>query len=282
MPRIIRAEVLGFCPGVRRALRLVEAAVHSGHRTATFGPLVHNRRVVADLEARGVEVLGPDIGGFSGTVVTRSHGIPSDTAVRLARDEVRLVSGTCPKVLRVQSIARRTAERAATLVMVGDPAHAEVESVVSYATRPVVIPSEAEATAAEITPPAVVVAQTTYGRDRFEGIVSVLLRRFPDLEVLDTVCTETDHRLGALRALAGRVDAIVVIGGRESSNTRRLYEAAAATGKPSYHVESAGELRAEVWEYATVGLTAGASTPDTVVDEVEARLSGRSEVEVTR
>lgn len=302
--RVERAAVLGRCTGVRRAVDLAlrtaaEAAAggDSGgpaRRVYTLGPLIHNPQAVAELEARGVHALAESelddrIAGAA--VVIRAHGVPPKLREKLLERGATIVDATCPRVLASQRRAARFAEAGYTVVIAGDAGHGEVTGVAGYALGPdgesaaVVVGSPEEARAVEpraaVEPrepggrerPVALIAQTTIKREEYEAIRTVLERRFPGLEVVDSICPCTDERLTALAELADRVEAIVVVGGRNSANTTRLFLSAKAL-RPAWLVETAEELPDEAFGYELVGLTAGASTPDSLIDEVEAALLG--------
>jgi (E)-4-hydroxy-3-methyl-but-2-enyl pyrophosphate reductase len=278
MPTTIRARIIGMCPGVIRALRLVDRAADSGDRVATIGTVVHNRRVVARLEERGVAAMEDVPVDFSGTIVTRSHGVRLDVLEPLRRRGIDLIDGTCPKVARIHRIAEETEASGEMLLVVGERSHPEVSGIVSRAGDWAIVSTVDDArSVSTFIDSVVVVAQTTFGRDRYSPIIAVLNERFPGARVVDTICSETDERNRSVREL-GDVDAIIVVGDRDSSNTRRLYEAAVATRKPSWRVEGAADIPREIARMKLVGITAGASTPEWVIEEVEEAIHGIDDV----
>ncbi len=276
-----RAEVLGRCMGVRRAVDLAMATADSdaSRPVYTLGPLIHNPQAVAELEARGVVALGSDdiderVRGKS--VVIRAHGVPPLLRSRLEELGARLVDATCPRVIASQRKARGYASRGWKVIIVGDRDHGEVTGIAGFASSGwAVVGSPAEAEALELEGPVAVIAQTTIKNEEYRSICEVLARRFSGVEVVDSICPATEDRQRALARLAAETDAIVVVGGRNSANTSRLYTTAMALGKPSWHVETAAELPDEVFAYERVGVTAGASTPESLVAEVEAALVSR-------
>jgi 4-hydroxy-3-methylbut-2-en-1-yl diphosphate reductase len=291
-----RAAVLGRCMGVRRAVELAletaerEASAGGGTPLAyTLGPLIHNPQAVEELEARGIVALSEDEldgRGPDGTarvagkaVVIRAHGVPPQLRERLEALGARVVDATCPRVLASQRRARDFALRGYSVVIAGDAGHGEVTGIAGYAPGSAVVGGPEEASRVFDSPGpggepgrVALIAQTTIRREEYDAIRDVLAARFPDLEVVDSICPCTGERLDALAELAGEVDAIVVVGGRNSANTARLRSSALALGKPAWLVETAGELPPEVFGYGRVGLTAGASTPESLIDEVEAAL----------
>lgn len=277
--KVLKAEHAGACYGVQRALDLAYRAARAGKPTCTLGPLIHNPQVVADLKAAGVDAVErvADIPG--GTMVVRSHGVVPEVIEEARERGLEIVDATCPHVARAQKAAARLAAEGRFVVVVGEAGHPEVEGICAHAraaggdVAAVVDAADLPAAATCAGARVGVVVQTTQSREVFERVVSALRERGVDLEVKDTVCTATRHRQDAAAALAGRADAFVVIGGRNSSNTTRLHEICSALCERSYHVESADELD-PAWFAGcdTVGVTAGASTPESQIATVVARL----------
>ena len=298
-PGILRAKVLGFCMGVRRAVRLAYRAADSAGRVCTLGPLIHNPQVLDDLKARGVETL-PENGGESRlpenlegvSVVVRAHGVGPETERELRRRGAVLIDATCPRVKTCQLKAMALAEAGYLLFLAGEKTHAEISGIVGYAEagalrrgdcRPecVVVGNaaealaEAERLAAKLraeNPKTALIGQTTISETEYRDIAGAVAKVFPALEVAQTICTATRERQDSLRELLAGVDALVVVGGRESANTRRLFAIAEAAGKPCVLAESADDVPPEFRAAGTVGITAGASTPDAVIDAVELAL----------
>ena len=277
--KVLKAEHAGACYGVQRALDLAYRAARAGKPTCTLGPLIHNPQVVADLKAAGVDAVErvADIPG--GTMVVRSHGVVPEVIEEARERGLEIVDATCPHVARAQKAAARLAAEGRFVVVVGEAGHPEVEGLCAHAraaggdVAAVVDAADLPAAATCAGARVGVVVQTTQSREVFERVVSALRERGVDLEVKDTVCTATRQRQDAAAALAGRADAFVVIGGRNSSNTTRLHEICSALCERSYHVESVDELD-PAWFAGcdTVGVTAGASTPESQIATVVARL----------
>ena len=272
-----RAAVLGRCMGVRRAvdLALETAAAEDGKPVYTLGPLIHNPQAVAELAAKGVTPLSEAEldGRVAGrAVVVRAHGVPPSARARLEELGARIVDATCPRVLLSQRRARDFSERGYRVVIAGDRDHGEVTGIAGYAPGALVVGSPEEAAAVPGGGRLALIAQTTIKEEEYAAIREVLAKRFPLLEVVDSICPATEERRRALAELAEDCDAIVVVGGRNSANTARLHGTALALGKPAWLVETAAELPAEVFAFARVGVTAGASTPDGLVAEVEEAL----------
>jgi 4-hydroxy-3-methylbut-2-enyl diphosphate reductase len=252
-----------------------------------MGPLIHNPGVLASLQSRGLEILDeealpPDLGGL--TVILRAHGVSPALEQELQRRNAALVDATCPRVKKNQLEARSLAEAGFSLFIAGEKRHGEVAGLRSYAPQALVVsgPEEASRAAAALSrekPGArtALIAQTTISAGEYDRIEEALRRYFPGLTVVDSICPATRERQEALRELCSRVDALVIAGGRSSSNTRRLLDIALSLGKPAWLVEAAAEigaLRAGIAPYRTVGLSAGASTPDSDIAGIEAALAG--------
>ncbi len=272
---ILRADVYGFCTGVRRAVNLaLKATDDSGESgVCTLGQLVHNQQVMEMLADRGVRPIKTPEEITEGTVVIRAHGAPSGTLESFRRRGIRVVDATCPKVAKSHAIIERYDKLGYHVIVAGEREHDEVLGLVSWARSVEVIENAEEAAKVTSRGPAIVIAQTTFKPEEYERICRVLEEKLEKVQIFETVCSAMEKRREALDRLARKVDAIVIIGGRNSANTRRLYEQAKMTGLPSWYVESADELPDEVFRYTRIGVTAGASTPDYIVDEVEQRLA---------
>ncbi len=271
--------------GVRRAVDLaLRAATESqGGKVFTLGPLIHNPQTVEELRRRGVEILREDRidGGLPGaTVVVRAHGAPPSLVQAIEAAGARVVDATCPRVLASQRTARRLHENGYLVVIAGDADHGEVAGIRGCAPGSLVAADAEEAgrLARELAEDKAdtriaLIAQTTIREEEYADIRREIERCFPALVVVESICPATKERREALRSIAGSVDAVVVVGGRASANTVRLLKLALALGLPAWQVETAKEIPEAAFGYGTVGLTAGASTPDALVDEVEAALS---------
>lgn len=278
---VLRADTLGYCMGVRRAMDLAlrTAETEPGRPIYTLGPLIHNPQAVEDLRLRGVEVLseGEVDDRIAGrTVILRAHGVSPDLRSRMEALGARLADATCPRVLASQRRARRFHEAGYSVVLVGDRNHGEIVAVTGCAPGCSVVGSPGEAEALDLTEPVGILAQTTVSEEEFDAVCRVLRSRYSRLEIVDTICPATRERQESLARLAARAEAIVVVGGRASANTARLFRAARALGRPAWHIETAGELPPEVFGFRVVGLTAGASTPDSIIAEVEDALLDRA------
>ena len=274
--RVILAENAGACYGVQRAIELaVDAACDQGC-AYTLGPLIHNPGAVADLESRGVHVASSLDDVSEGTLVIRSHGVTPGVNDAMYAKGLPVVDATCPHVARAQKAAAKLGRSGCRVLVVGEPGHPEVEGLRAYAKREGakvdVIASPADVPD-DLKPPIGVVVQTTQRRENLDAVVACIKARGIDPIVNETICSATRRRQDSAAALAGDVDAMVVIGGRNSSNTTRLFEISKVDCENSHHVESATEIDPGWFEGCkTVGVTAGASTPGKQIEEVVALL----------
>lgn len=273
--RVRLARHAGFCMGVRRAMELaLTQAHHAEGPVFTYGPLIHNPQVLELLESKGIQALKeiPPPGSVTGgTVIIRAHGVPPQDKTRLKQAGFsQIVEGTCPRVIRVQAIIARAARRGADVVIVGDASHPEVVGLLGHAKgRGWVVSRPSEVAGLPELKNVVVVAQTTQTGENFKAIVGALSDRFGPLEVHETICEATHRRQDEVKSLAREVDGVVVVGGRNSGNTQRLAQVAAESNKPVFAVETEEDLpRGELAHLETVGVTAGASTPNWLIKRV--------------
>ena len=275
--RVVRAAYAGACYGVQRALDLALKAVEDGGCAYTLGPLIHNPQVVAQLAECGVRAVDSveDVAG-AGTVVIRSHGVTPAVKRSVAACGLPLVDATCPHVARAQRAAADLAEQGRHVVVVGEAGHPEVEGLVACAREAgasVSVVAGPDDLPDTLDGPVGVVVQTTQTREVLDAVVAALEQRDVQLLVKNTICFATRQRQEAAAALADEVDAIVVIGGRNSSNTSRLADICAAACPRTHHIESPDEIDpAWLAGCGAVGVTAGASTPEGQIDAVVAFL----------
>jgi len=283
--------------GVRRAVELANSqADNPAGKVYTLGPLIHNPQALEDLKRRGAAILDeanlPE--NLSGAVVIiRAHGISPQTEAELRKRGAEVVDATCPKVKASQLKAASLAKQGYRLFLAGEESHAEIAGIRGYANNAaagsgqflqvVSNAEEAQAAAAGLLAedqalqkdPAktALLAQTTISAEEYHAIGMVISRYFPALEIIPTICAATRERQDSLRELLGKVDAVAIGGGKDSANTRRLLGIAQASGKPCAIVETAKDIPPDFFRFETVGLAAGASTSDTVIDEIEKRLA---------
>lgn len=281
---VVRAKRAGACYGVQRALDMADEVIADGSIAYTLGPLIHNPQVVADLAERGARpvdevaaiVWSGEDEAEAPSVVIRSHGVTPQVLDAVRERGFAVVDATCPHVARAQAAAAELAREGCRVIVVGEEGHPEVEGLTAWARQAGgkvdVVASPADIPAG-LYDPVGVVAQTTQRRENLEAVVETLREAGLDPQVKNTICSATRQRQEAAAELAANVDAMVVIGGRNSSNTTRLAEVCALTCPRTFHIESADELDPDAFEgCARVGVTAGASTPENQIAAVEAFL----------
>lgn len=274
--KVVRAASSGACFGVQRALDMTLEARDSGLEVCTLGPLIHNPLVVEELKARGIGVAD-GIGEVSTEcVVIRSHGVVPEVIDQLEQAGKRIIDATCPHVMRAQKAAARLARDGYLVIVVGEAGHPEVEGISAHARAvggTCIVAGGPEELPCDLSDPLGLVVQTTQPAAKLEAVVSALVDRGLSPKVCDTVCSATVHRQEAASALAAEADAMIVIGGRNSSNTTRLFEICRDVCARAYHVERAEELDPSWFEPGfVVGVSAGASTPESQIEDVVRRL----------
>lgn len=276
MKKIILAETAGFCMGVALALHKLDQAIadkDDAHTIFTQGPIIHNPQVLSYYQQRGVfECTTHDQLSASTLVVIRAHGIPRSLQQDIAAHKAPIVDATCPKVKKAQLLIARNAEQGRHLLLFGEKDHPEVKGLVSYATAGFSVfegIDEIESLIKKKKGPFFLAAQTTQDKEEFEAIKNRLHKTMPDLPIIDTICTATKERQEEALNIAQQVDFMVVVGGKNSGNTRRLAQVAGSKGTPCCHVERVEELPLDaLLGCKAIGLTAGASTPENVIREV--------------
>jgi 4-hydroxy-3-methylbut-2-enyl diphosphate reductase len=279
-PEVRIAERAGFCYGVRLAIDKARHASEAGEEVTTLGQLVHNPGIKADLEARGIQTaeLADQVEG--GTLVVRAHGVPKEEMETLrSKDDLQLIDATCTWVLQSQKAARELADAGYTVCIIGHENHPEVRGVRSYAGEKHVVVDDMDRETWERVPRTKklgVLSQSTILPSKLEEFAAFCLRRCHDLRVVNTVCPVTLTRQDDSVKLAGEVDAMIVVGGKNSSNTRELAVKCAQVLPDTIHVADADELEADFGRWlagkARIGITGGTSTPETDLEEVRDRI----------
>ena len=266
---VILADYLGFCYGVKRAIKIARENAAPDGSACTLGPIIHNPQMVERLKEEGVGAIDRLDDLKRGKVIIRSHGVGPETYERAEAMGLECVDATCPHVKKAQLSAKELAEEGRFVVIVGEKEHPEVHSIVQWAGGNVaVIETVAEAASLPNASRLGIISQTTFSGERFQEIVSALLDKSRDIRVMRTICTATDQRQRAARELASKVDVMLVIGGKNSANTTRLAQLCAKICR-TYHIETAEELRPAWFDnIEKIGITAGASTPDWIIKEV--------------
>ena len=274
--RVLVAKTAGYCYGVKRATRMAfEAAAGSRGPVHSLGAVIHNPQVVGELRKAGVRIAASPAAVKEGTAIIAAHGRPAADIDDLVGRGISVVDATCPHVKLPQRRIAQLAREGFLIVLLGDADHPEVQSVASYAggARVIIVSDAANLPDLGGVEKVGVVVQTTQSKARFDALVKALRKRVEHVEAHDTICRATKDRQAEAKRLAGRVDAMVVLGGRDSANTRRLCEISRARCPRTWQIESAAELKKLRFKKTdTVGVTAGASTPEHVIKEVVARL----------
>lgn len=272
--KVIVADTAGFCKGVKDALEVTLEAIQKrqdGDSICTFGPLIHNRQVLEMLEEKGIKEENQLRNCAGKKVVIRAHGIPPHERHALHRLNSMLLDATCKRVARVHAVIKQHARKGYNTVIVGDADHAEVIGLMGYTEgRGVVINRLDQVDQLPVTwDKVLLVAQTTQNEEIFEEIREQFLKRYPKGTVKNTICDSTHERQAEVRRMCTRVEAMIVVGGYHSGNTLRLAEVARECGAATYHVETKAELnKQEMARYACVGVSAGASTPNWIIQDV--------------
>ena len=274
--QVLLAEEFGFCFGVERAVEMVEDALAQGAIVRTLGPLIHNTQEIQRLESHGVATVEAPTDVEGGvTAVIRAHGVTPQVQRELEMRAAKVVDATCPFVTKVQKLAERAAAEGRDVVVVGNPDHPEMIGVVGYAPQNSHVVRDASEVAS--LPPLrapLVVSQTTIKLSTFlEAAEAVRAKSDAEPQIVNTICSATRDRQDAARALAGHVDAFYIIGGRHSSNSLKLLSVCREQCERSFLIETPEEIVAEdLRGIGRVGVTAGASTPNWLIDQVVNRL----------
>lgn len=281
---VLVAEGAGFCYGVKRAVELAgKCAAKRDGPVYSLGPLIHNRQVVEELIRSGVKVIESIGEAEPGSkVIIRSHGVGPDVPAEAGELGVVTVDATCPFVARAQRIAGDITGSGVQAVVVGDSKHPEVKGIVGWTGgKALVLGGPEEARGLDLPERVGVLAQTTQTRENFDAVVEAIKEKCREVMVYNTICSATGERQRSTVELARKVNVMVVVGGKDSSNTAKLAALSAAQGTPTYQVETAGELDAQWFEgKRTAGITAGASTPQWIIEEVERRMKELGEMSV--
>ncbi len=272
--KIILAKQAGFCFGVKRATRIAFEAADKSQKTYTLGPIIHSPQVVGKLENLGIHALDSLDGIDSGTIIIRSHGVEQKEINEAQQKNLDIVDATCPFVKKAQDHVKSLSNAGYVVVVVGDADHPEVQGIVSYGSDTVfVVASGEDAKKLPKMKKVGIVAQTTQSFENLNNVVGECLLRSGEIRVYNTICDATSVRQEEARKLAGQVDCMLVIGGFNSANTRRLREVCAELQPRTHHIETAEEIN-PVWFKGAelVGVTAGASTPKWIIDEVMSKI----------
>ena len=279
---VIRAKSAGFCFGVKRAVETVYEQIGEGKKIFTYGPIIHNEEVVKDLEKRGVRVVEglEGLRGLEeGVVIIRSHGVAKEVYDLLEEKGLEYVDATCPFVKRIHNIVEKESRQGKRIVIIGNPGHPEVEGIKGWAVTETAVIESAEQAEKFVNKnknihlkenKICIVAQTTFNYNKFKELVEIFSKKGYNSIVADTICNATEERQTEARRVAAQVESMIVIGGTHSSNTRKLYEICKEECENTYFIQTLDDLRLELPKTASpVGITAGASTPNNIIEEVQ-------------
>ena len=277
------AKTAGFCFGVQRAVDKVYELIDScPDRLFTLGPIIHNEEVVNDLEKKGVRVASEEelkTLPEGSTVVIRSHGVGKKVYDQLEECGLSYVDVTCPFVLKIHRIVEKESKAGSHIVIIGDPDHPEVVGICGWCIGPYTV-IRTKQDALDFVPPegknVCIVSQTTFNYNKFKDLVEILRKKRYDntvlniLNILNTICNATEERQREAKSIAGEVDTMLVVGGRHSSNTQKLFEICKKECENTYYIQTPVDLDSDMFQCSSyVGITAGASTPKKIIEEVQ-------------
>ena len=280
MAEITVADSAGFCFGVDRAVKLCYQALKTYPKVATLGPIIHNQSVVDDLKKNGARIvnaiaeLEPDE-----CVVIRSHGVGKPIYDKLKEKNISYVDVTCPFVLKIHRIVEKESLAGNHIIIIGDKDHPEVQGICGWCQGPYTVIKNQEEAEAFVPPKGKkisIVSQTTFNYNKFKDLVEILCKKRYDnnvlniLNILNTICNATEERQKEAKNIAGEVDTMLVVGGRHSSNTQKLFEICKKECGNTYYIQTPVDLDSEMFQCSScVGITAGASTPNNIIEEVQ-------------
>ncbi len=275
---VIRAKTAGFCFGVKRAVDTVYEQLEMAKEDIiyTYGPIIHNEEVVKDMKQKGVVVLQSETeldNLVKGTVIIRSHGVEKAIYDKLNEKGIKIVDATCPFVKKIHNIVRKESAQGRYIIIIGNPQHPEVEGIKGWAGKNVSVIQNKEDIDKLCIPEnekICVVSQTTFNYNKFKELVEIISKKSYDVSVLNTICNATKERQTEAQHIAEVVDAMIVIGDKHSSNTQKLFEICGNACKDTYYIQTLDDLDMnQLGSVETVGITAGASTPNNIIEEVQ-------------
>ena len=274
MKEVILAKSAGFCFGVQRAMNTVYSEADKKN-VYTYGPIIHNTEVVKDLESKGIYAID-DISQIpdpqNSTVIIRSHGVSKAVYDSIKNSGASIVDATCPFVLKIHKIVKDASAAGEQIVIIGNENHPEVEGIMGWSDSPVyVVDSVEKALNLELdsSRKVCIVAQTTFNYNKFQELVEIIKKKGYDIIVLDTICNATEERQAEARTIAGQSEAMIVIGDKHSSNTQKLYEISKKECANTYYIQTSKDMDyRQIRSINNVGITAGASTPNYIIEEV--------------
>ena len=281
MKEVIVAKSAGFCFGVKRAVDQVYEQVEKNKEQSiyTFGPIIHNEEVVKDLEKKGVKVIETEeeLSNLKeGIVIIRSHGVAKYIYELLEKNNITIIDATCPFVRKIHTIVEKESSKGSEVIIIGNKKHPEVQGIVGWSKTPATVIENVE----EIDQLTIshekkvcIVSQTTFNYKKFQVLVENIEKKGYDINVLNTICNATQERQVEAKEIASQVDAMLVIGGRHSSNTQKLFEICKNECENTYYLQTLKDLNPDwVKDKQRVGITAGASTPNNIIEEVQTNV----------
>ena len=275
---IIKAKSAGFCFGVKKAMETVyqQIEMNGNKKIYTFGPLIHNEEVVKELKSKGVEVVDSieELKSLKeGIVIIRSHGVSKDIYKIMEENGIECVDATCPFVKRIHKIVEKESAAGKQIIIIGNDGHPEVEGIKGWSSTPaIVIEKEQEALefSCKSDEKICIVSQTTFNYNKFQELVEIFEKKGYDISVVNTICNATEERQTEAKQIAAKADVMIVIGGTHSSNTRKLYEICKNECENTHFIQTLGDLNLDLPKSVRlVGITAGASTPNNIIEEVQ-------------
>ena len=280
---VVVAKSAGFCFGVKRAVDAVYEQLETGKTIHTYGPIVHNEEVVKALEERGVKVIEDEEGircmdretlkPEEGTVIIRAHGVPRKTYELIHEKGLECIDATCPFVSHIHRLINGTSAKGRHIIIIGNEQHPEVIGIKGWASEPVTVvetKEQAEEFCAKKDEKLFIVSQTTFNYKKFQDLVEIFRKKGYDIIVANTICNATKERQEEALELAAKADVMIVIGGTHSSNTRKLYELCKCECENTYYIQTLDDLQLDLPNSVElVGITAGASTPNKIIEEVQ-------------
>ena len=275
---IIKAKSAGFCFGVKKAMEVVYQQLEQAGELPiyTFGPLIHNEEVVKELEAKGVKVIEnqQELENLTeGIVIIRSHGVSREIYQIMEKNGLTCVDATCPFVKRIHRIVEAESARGKRIVIIGNDGHPEVEGIKGWCNLPATVlegTEEAQNFTSDPEEKFCIVSQTTFNYNKFKDLVEIFVKKGYDISVVNTICNATEERQTEAQEIAAKADAMIVIGGTHSSNTRKLYEICKNECENTHFIQTLDDLHLDLPKsVGLVGITAGASTPNNIIEEVQ-------------
>lgn len=271
------AKKIGFCFGVKRAVTMAEEALKTKGRIYSLGSIIHNKEVVRALSEKGLKVIRDIDKVRCGTIIISSHGLSPKVAEKIRLRGLEIIDTTCPFVRKAQNIARSLGEAGYTVVVVGDVNHPEIKALIDFVPKNIFVVKnrgDIKKLGLKKTDRVSVISQTTQSIENFTDVIKALaVRNFKELKVYNTICKDAETRQRYAKALAREADIMLIIGGRDSANTNRLFEVCRKISKGSHLIETGKELKSAWLKSArVVGITSGASTPDWIIEKVLERI----------